>query len=191
MGSSQYTAPVSGKYLVDFQLYLNVSDRMILHIRVNNILKLKGNDLTGQGGQCVGVLDLVAGDVVTAFYFTVGADAIVTGQDPAVNRMEITFLAGTGATIWVPQGPVVIPGFAGSPDIRAGGANDDEFESTAASGATGWTTFGGPTASDENTTAKSHFYIKKTSNSALDSLCGILKTAPAIPFTVITKVSDW
>src|SRR5260370_29765687 len=160
MGSSQYTAPVSGKYLVDFQLYLNVSDRMILHIRVNNILKLKGNDLTGQGGQCVGVLDLVAGDVVTAFYFTVGADAIVTGQDPAVNRMEITFLAGTGATIWVPQGPVVIPGFAGSPHIQPASppAATDEIETTvAALPITGWTSgTQAPTASDENTTANSH-----------------------------------
>ncbi len=98
-----------------------------------------------------------------------GADAI-TGQ-----------IGGGGA---------IIPGLSGSPDIRVAGANDDEFDTTAAGVPTGWTgTANTPTTQNANTTWKSHYYVS-TGAIGGDRFYGIFKAAPSIPYTVTVKVSD-
>jgi hypothetical protein len=83
---------------------------------------------------------------------------------------------------------VVIPGLAGSPDIRAGGAEDDEFDQNSAGTPSGWTAFGSPTAMDTNT-AKSHLHIKMDAN-ATDDLRGVYKAyTPSFPFTLTAKAT--
>lgn len=78
---------------------------------------------------------------------------------------------------------VVIPGLSGSPDVRAGGASDDEFDAFA-----GWTTLGSLDTSNV-TDFKSHYHIKKnTSGTQVD---GIYKACPTIPFTFTAKLSGY
>jgi hypothetical protein len=83
----------------------------------------------------------------------------------------------------------VIPGLSGSPDVRAGGGNDWEFDS---SSTTGWSSFagGGAVTFDFNTTAKSHAYVKVATNGSADKFGGIIHAAPSVPFTVTAKLSD-
>lgn len=84
---------------------------------------------------------------------------------------------------------VVIPGLAGSPDIRVAGADDDEFDSTDTSDPmTGWTTLGTPTAHDINSTAKSHYYISKSATAG-PAQHGIYK-AKSPAFTMTAKLAD-
>lgn len=84
---------------------------------------------------------------------------------------------------------VVIPGLAGSPDRAAGGGNDDEFDTTDSSDPmTGWTTLGSPTAHDMNSTAKSHYYVKRTGGASA-AWSGIIKAVPSMPFTVTAKMA--
>lgn len=84
----------------------------------------------------------------------------------------------------------VIPGLRGSPDIKAGGTNDDDFEQNSSGVPSGWTTFGAATKTIENTTDfRSHYHLKCTSaGGGVDSLTGIYKAAPSVPFTMTAKI---
>lgn len=85
---------------------------------------------------------------------------------------------------------VVIPGLAASPDIRVAGASDDEFDTTDTTDPmTGWTTLGAPTAHNINSTALSHYYLKRNSN-ATNDVVGIYKAVPGLPDTVTCKITD-
>lgn len=76
---------------------------------------------------------------------------------------------------------IVIPGLAGSPDIRVGGTDDDEFEALS-----GWTTLG--TLDTSNVTdVPSHWHAKRVNGAV--AVDGIYKTAPSMPFTVTAKLS--
>jgi hypothetical protein len=83
------------------------------------------------------------------------------------------------------QSPIIIPGLAGSPDIRANGAADNEFDDASGSS---WTSYGTPTAVDENTTTKSHLFLTNTGN-ATDNTKGIILNAilGALPKTITFK----
>jgi hypothetical protein len=111
---------------------------------------------------------IAAGGASTADHFVVGQN----GQ----NDTDIT-------------NRIVIPGLSASPDIRPGGANDWEFDS---SSTTGWSSFGTHFSSfDFNTTALSHAYVKGTTNSGSDAFIGIIHAvAASIPYTVTAKLSD-
>jgi hypothetical protein len=94
----------------------------------------------------------------------------------------------TTATDGTLSAEVIIPGLAGSPDIRAGGADDDEFDTTDTSDPmSGWTTLGTPTAHDMNSTWLSHYYVTKAPGGV--SLTGIYKAIPSMPFTVTAKLA--
>jgi hypothetical protein len=86
-----------------------------------------------------------------------------------------------------------ISGLQGSPDIDVAGTNDDEFNTTTASGSTptGWSiTANTPTTLDVNTTRKSALYVKYTNAVGADRVAGLIKAAPSIPFTVTAKIRD-
>lgn len=87
---------------------------------------------------------------------------------------------------------IVIPGLSASPDIRAGGTNDWEFDSSTL---TGWSTFAGGgavSAYDANTTAKSHLYFKVASSGGTDKWSGVIcAVAASIPYTITAKLSDF
>lgn len=84
---------------------------------------------------------------------------------------------------------VVIPGLAGSPDIRVAATDDDEFDSTDTSDPmAGWTTLGSPTSHNTNSTAKSHYYVSKTATAG-PATHGIYK-AKSPTFTVTAKLAD-
>lgn len=84
---------------------------------------------------------------------------------------------------------IIIPGLSASSDIRVAGTNDDEFDTTDTSDPmTGWTTLGTPASHDINSTALSHYYVKKATASAVNWV-GIYKANPSMPFTVTTKIA--
>jgi hypothetical protein len=98
---------------------------------------------------------------------------------------------GAGGNVSTGQAAVTIPGLAGSGDQKpaAPGASDDEFDTTTAGAIAGWTTTANvPTTINENTFAKSIAYVKKTLTGT-ENWTGFLKAAPALPYTMIGKVS--
>ena len=76
----------------------------------------------------------------------------------------------------------------GDPDTppSSPSAFDDEFASGTLDPA--WAAFG--TVDILNTTAKNHHLYMKRTGVGANALCGILKVAPAMPFTVTCKVAD-
>jgi hypothetical protein len=92
-------------------------------------------------------------------------------------------LGGTGS------GGAIYPGLAGSVDVRAGGAFDDEFDTVDATDPlTGWTTMGALTAHSTSSAAKSMYYARSAAGGNLVN--GIFKAAPTIPFTVTMKIDN-
>jgi hypothetical protein len=82
---------------------------------------------------------------------------------------------------------IVIPGLAGSPDVKAGGTNDEEFDVDLSA----WTSFGTHVTENANTFAKSMYYQKKAgSNGAGDLLAGITKAEPnTTGWTMLAKLN--
>ena len=72
----------------------------------------------------------------------------------------------------------VIPGLAGSPDIKnAGGYSLDEFDVALPNG---WSTFGTFVTIDANTTVKSHLYIEQMTSGGGDKIAGIAQVQDAM-----------
>lgn len=68
--------------------------------------------------------------------------------------------------------------------------SDDEFNTTDTTDPmSGWTTIGVPTAHDINSTKPGHYYVRKDAVAGVNWV-GICKAAPAMPFTVTTKLSS-
>ena len=116
---------------------------------------------------------------------TLGVVGTVATYTPSGGGSDLVQVA-SGA------GSIIVPGLAGSADIRVAGANDDEFDTTDTSDPmTGWTTLQTPTAHDINSTAKSHYYVKKTATSASTGHVGIYKAwSPSAGGTVTCKMTD-
>jgi hypothetical protein len=124
-----------------------------------------------------------------------GTVNIPTGQTYNVNNVPHTHAGGGGAattdhfvttqTEGDLSAAIVIPGLAGSPDKKASGGSDDEFDATLS----GWTTMGSFTTLTSNDTYKSHLYMKRTGG-ASPTADGVYKTAPGQPFTMTAKLSD-
>lgn len=75
---------------------------------------------------------------------------------------------------------VVIPGLAGSPDKRAGGGDDHEFDTSLS----GWTDVGTVTK-DADSTRLSHLYLETPGNTGI---LGIRRTAPSFPATLTASL---
>lgn len=136
-----------------------------------------------------GTLDVTASTTSRVILETVDGGtswvaSVVGASAPATAAYVV---AASDASI--PNG-VVIPGLAGSADIKGSGANDDEFDVTDASPPIGsWTTLGSPTSQNANSTALSHYYVKKSATGTLGTH-GIYKASPSTPFTMTAKLSD-
>jgi hypothetical protein len=119
----------------------------------------------------------------------VGAGVTATGAG-ATKTITIPGDSGTANVVANPTaGTVTIPGLAIA-DRSAGGGSDDEFDTTDTSDPmTGWMTVGTPTAHNMNSTALSHYYLKKDAAAGIH-VAGIQKASPSLPFTVTAKLSD-
>lgn len=119
---------------------------------------------------------------------TIDSSSSVVDYTPAGGGAPTTTPYVTTAVDAGLSAEIVIPGLAGSPDIAAGGADDDEFDQNTSGTPSGWTSMGSPTAMDTNT-AKSHLHIQHNADAA-SSLRGVYKAyTPSFPFTVTAKVT--
>lgn len=149
--------------------------RGVRSITANGSNTLFGNvDLQAGTGIAIGV----TGQVITLSNIAAGASGGGGGSGPT------DYVSGASGT-----GQIIIPGLAGSSDIRVAATNDDEFDTTDTSDPmTGWTTLGTPTAHDINSTVKGHYYIKKSAAAGV-GWHGIYKAVPGLPDTIITKIA--
>lgn len=140
-------------------------------------------DQTGASGSNGDVLQKSAGQAVW------GADPGGGGGGGGASTGD-HFVVGMGGQADTDiSNRIVIPGLSGSPDVRVGGTNDDEFDQNTSGTPSGWTSFNTPGTVDTNT-FKSHLRIKKTSEGGSHHWRGIYKAAPSIPYTVTAKLSD-
>jgi hypothetical protein len=95
-------------------------------------------------------------------------------------------LIGSGTT------RIIIPGLAGSPDIKSSGSEDDEFDQNGSGTPSGWTLFGGNSPSARTDIFKSHLQIAAAAATS-HSVNGIIKAKAnptTFPWTVIAKLND-